>query len=400
MDVFRLTLMLSVSPPLIYYGLSIFSSWKFFRTQAPRSKVSSFAPPVSVLKPVVGVDHEAYENFASLCMQDYPEYEIVFCIDGPRDPIYKVLQELMRGFPQTRIRVLFGSASTAANDKVAKLARLTAEAQHEYLVIGDSDVRARPDYLRTLVAPLADPDVGAVTCFYLQSGDRSFTQSLQTVGMASDFYAGILTDWNLEGVKFTLGPTIATTRARLEDFGGYKSIDDRPADDLLVGQRIAGQGYKIELLPYCVQVVADYASISELLQKRLRWIVEMRHIRPWGHIGLLFTHGLLWWALATIVWPSLPVTLTYFAVYLGLRVVMTWEIGIRGLGRKELWGKLWMIPVWDSIALSLWITSIVRRGFRWRGRDYQIRNGLLIQRAAGVNVASSAIIESRATKQE
>jgi ceramide glucosyltransferase len=364
---------------LIYYGLAIFSSWKFFkRGGSLPSREPVFTPPVSVLKPVRGTDTGAYENFASLCVQDYPDYEIVFCIDGPEDPIYSVISELQHNFPETRIRVLFGSHSAAANDKVAKLARLTAEAEHEYLVINDSDVRVRPDYLRTLVAPLADPATGAVTCFYLQSGDNSFTESLQTIGMVSDFYAGILTDWNLEGVKFALGPTIATTRQRLADFGGYHSIDNRPADDLLVGRLIAAQGYKVELLPYCIEVVADYGSVSDLLQKRLRWIIEMRHIRPWGHFGLLFTQGLLWWAFAMLIDPSPTVALGYFGFYLAMRLAMTWVIGIRGLGRKEVWSKLWIIPVWDAAALCLWLASFMVNSFRWRGGEYEIRDGLLI----------------------
>jgi ceramide glucosyltransferase len=375
--VLALVLVILTLTPLIYYALAIFSSWKFFSggILAPRT---GFAPPISILKPVRGTDPDAYENFASLCVQDYPDYEIVFCIDGPDDPIHGVITELRSSFPDTRIRVLFGSHSTAANDKVAKLARLTAEAEHEYLVINDSDVRVRPDYLRTLVAPLADPGTGAVTCFYLQSGDDSFTQSLQTMGMVSDFYAGILTDWKLEGVKFALGPTIATTRQRLAGFGGYGSIDNRPADDLLVGQLIAAQGYKVELLPYCIQVVADYDSLGGLLQKRLRWIIEMRHIRPWGHFGLLFTQGLLWWVFAMLIDRSAAVALGYFGLYLAMRLAMTWIIGIRGLGRKEVWAKLWMIPVWDVAALCLWLSSFLVKSFRWRGGEYEIRDGLLI----------------------
>jgi ceramide glucosyltransferase len=378
-SVFSLTLLFLTLSPLVYYGLAIFSSWKFFKQAkgCPEHR-HGFTPPVSVLKPVRGTDSDAYANFASLCAQDYPDYEIVFCIDGPDDPIYLVISELRQNFPETRIRVLFGSHSVAANDKVAKLARLTAEAQHEYLVINDSDVRVRPDYLRTLVAPLADPATGAVTCFYMQSGEESFTESLQTMGMVSDFYAGILTDWNLEGVKFALGPTIATTRQRLADFGGYQSIDNRPADDLLVGQLIAAQGYKVELLPYCIEVVADYGSVSDLLQKRLRWIIEMRSIRPWGHFGLLFTQGLLWWALATAISHSEKVAVGYFAAYLAMRFAMTWIIGIRGLGRKEVWSKLWMIPVWDAAALGLWLASFMVNSFRWRGGEYEIRDGLLI----------------------
>jgi ceramide glucosyltransferase len=376
-SVLGLVLLFLTLTPLIYYGLAIFSSWKFF--DRPRSTHKpAFTPRVSILKPVRGTDPDAYENFASLCVQDYPDYEIVFCIDGPDDPIHAVITELRGNFPETRIRVLFGSRSVAVNDKVAKLARLTAEAEHEYLVINDSDVRVRPDYLRTLVAPLADSATGAVTCFYLQSEDNSFTESIHTIGMVSDFYAGILTDWNLEGVKFTLGPTIATTRQRLAEFGGYQSIDNRPADDLLVGQLIAAQGHKVELLPYCIQVVADYGSVDDLLQKRLRWIVEMRHIRPWGHFGLLFTQGLLWWIFAMMIDPSPIVGVGYFSLYFAMRVAMTWIIGVRGLGRKDFRAKLWMIPLWDTAALFLWLASFLVRSFRWRGGEYQIRDGLLI----------------------
>ncbi|HEY6466190.1 MAG TPA: glycosyltransferase [Candidatus Acidoferrales bacterium] len=382
MGVFDLALfvvLLAALTPLIYYGLAVFSSWKFFRRAALRaSKSSQFTPPVSILKPVRGTDPDAYENFASLCVQDYPNYEIVFCIDGPDDPVYAVIEALREKFPDRRIRVLFGSLSVASNDKVAKLARLTDEAEFEYLVINDSDVRVRPDYLRTLVAPLADPATGAVTCFYLQSGDTSVTQHLQTISMVSEFYAGILTDWNLEGVKFTLGPTIATTRQRLAGFGGYRAIANRPADDLLVGQLIAAQGHKVELLPYCIQVVADYGSIRDLLHKRLRWIIEMRSIRPLGHFGLLFTQGLLWWVIAMCVHPTLGIALGYFGIYLAMRLAVTWIIGIRGLGRRELWSKLWMIPLWDAAAVCLWLASFVIRGFRWRGGQYEIRDGLLI----------------------
>jgi ceramide glucosyltransferase len=377
MGVLGYALLLFTLTPFIYYGLAIFSSWRFFKRRSAAYSAVPFTPPISILKPVRGSDPDAYDNFASLCVQDYPDYEIVFCIDGPDDPIYGVITRLRNDFPETPIRVLFGSRSLASNDKVAKLARLTAEAEHEYLVINDSDVRVRPDYLRSLIAPLADPGTGAVTCFYLQSADNSLTESMQTMGMVSDFYAGILTDWNLEGVKFALGPTIATTRQRLADFGGYQSIDNRPADDLLVGQLIAAQGYRVELLPYCIEVVADYASVADLLQKRLRWIVEMRHIRPWGHFGLLFTQGLLWWAFAAMIAQSVPVALGYFGAYFALRLTMTWLIGIHGLRRRELWRKLWMIPMWDAAALCLWLSSFFVRSFRWRGGVYEIRNGLL-----------------------
>jgi ceramide glucosyltransferase len=167
-----------------------------------------------------GIDPEAYENFASFCRQDYPDYELVFCVGAKDDPAVPVLEKLAHDFPHRHIRILFGTDSNAANDKAAKLARLVSEAQYETLVISDSDVRARPDYLRTVVAPLADPKVGAVTCIYVPIEVKTLAESLQTIGMVSDFYAAILLGRQLDGMKVALGPTIATTRTRLAAFGG------------------------------------------------------------------------------------------------------------------------------------------------------------------------------------
>src|ERR1700722_386825 len=159
--------------PFIYYLISLYSSWGFFH-QPPVSKTKSeFTPPVSNLKPIRGLDPDAYENFASFCKQDYPDYELLFCVGEEDDPVVPILRKLERDFPERRIRVLFGSGGRGSNDKVVKLARLVSEAQHEVVVISDSDVRARPDYLRTVVAPLADPKVGAVTCFYVPIKDKT-----------------------------------------------------------------------------------------------------------------------------------------------------------------------------------------------------------------------------------
>ncbi len=190
---------------------------------------------MSNLKPIRGLDPDAYENLASFCRQDYPDYELVLCVDQGDEAILPMVERLQRDFPDRQIRVLFGSGRVATNDKVAKLVRLVSEARHEVVVISDSDVRVGPDYLRTVVAPLADPKVGAVTCFYVPTGVQTFAENLQSVGMMSDFYPGILVAWQLDGVKFALGPTIVTTRSRLAGFGGYENIENRPADDLLVG---------------------------------------------------------------------------------------------------------------------------------------------------------------------
>ena len=363
--------------PFIYYLIAIFSSWRYFR-QPASAPDPSFTPGVSILKPIRGLDPDAYENLASFCRQDYPEFEIVLCVDAGDESVQSVLTKLVADFPQCRIRVLYGSGRVATNDKVAKLARLVSEAAYEVVVISDSDVRVRPDYLRRMAAPLRDRNVGAVTPFYVPTEVTTWTDHLQSAGMMSDFYAGILVAWQLDGVKFALGPTIATTRGRLKEFGGYEVLENRPADDLLVGRLIADQGHEVVLLNYAIETVCDYGSFRELLHKRLRWIVVMRHMRPWGHLGLLLTQGLPWSLAAVAIRPSLGVAGAYLGVYFALRIAMTWMFGIRGLGQRRLWAEMWLIPVWDLVAFGIWLTSFGRNSIRWRGADYYIRDGRLV----------------------
>jgi ceramide glucosyltransferase len=364
--------------PFIYYLIAIYSSWEFFGRIAPRDVPANFTPPISNVKPIRGLDPDAYENFASFCRQDYPEYELLFCVGDEDDPVVPILHKLVDDFPERRIRILFGTGEKGSNDKVVKLARLVREAQHEAIVISDSDVRVRPDYLRTVVAPLANPKVGAVTCFYVPLGEKTLTESLQAIGMFSDFYPGILVARLLDGVKFALGPTIATTRARLGGFGGYEVLQHRPADDLLVGRLIAEQGYEVWLSAYTVSTVADYQSLRELLHKRLRWVVVMRHMRPWGHLGLLFTQGLPWSLVAIAIHPSAAVAISYLGSYLVLRFAMTCLVGIWGLKHHALWKKLGLIPAWDTVAFLIWLVSFGRNSIRWRDGEYYLRDGELV----------------------
>ena len=368
-------LLFIAATPVIYYLLVLVSSWRFFRRPADRTD-GGFCPPVSILKPIRGLDPNARENLVSFCRLDYPEYEIVFCIDGDDEAVVAVIEDLQRSFPERRIRALHGSGRVATNDKVAKLVRLVNEAAYEHVVISDSDVRVRPDYLRQVIAPLRDPKVGAATCFYVHTELATFTDRLQTVGMMSDFYAGILVAWQLDGIKFALGPTIATTRTRLNGFGGYAVLENRPADDLLVGRLIAETGYEVALLRYPVETVSDYHSMRELLHKRLRWIVVMRHMRPWGHFGLLFTQGLPWSLLASAVAPV--VAPVYLGAYLALRAAMMWTIAAHGLKQRGLWKEMPLIPLWDAAAFGIWAASFLRNSIRWRGANYYIQDGKLV----------------------
>jgi ceramide glucosyltransferase len=229
--VFQYFVLVVAAIPFIYYLIAIYSSIKFFKSASHnKTQKSDFTPPISNLKPVRGLDPEAYENFASFCRQDYPDYELLFCVHDQLDPAVRVLEKLVRDFPDCKIRILYGSGRNAINDKVAKLVRLVNEAQHEVLVINDSDVRVKPDYFRTVVAPLQNPKVGGVTCLYVSVDDTTMAQSFQSMGMISDFYPGVMVAWLLDGVKFAFGQTIVTTRKLLAGFGGFQALESRPAD--------------------------------------------------------------------------------------------------------------------------------------------------------------------------
>jgi ceramide glucosyltransferase len=360
--------------PFIYYLIALYSSWRFF---SKRPDQIQFTPSVSILKPIRGLDPEAYENFASFCRLDYPDYEILFCVGKRDDPALPVLQELARNFPERRIRILFEEGGRVTNDKIAKLLNLLGEAQHEVIVMADSDVRVRPDYLGVVVAPLANPKVGATTCFYMPVENRTLAEGLQAIGMASDFYAGILVSRQLEGVKFALGPTIVTRKANLAEFGGLQVIENFSADDLLIGRMIADRGHEVVLLPYVVRKLAGHQSVGNVWSKWSRWMVVMRHTRPWGFLGLLLTKGLPWSLVAIAIHPSLGVALGYLGTYLTLRFSIGWSIGIRGLKQPQVWKKIPLIPLWDAFAFMIWLASSFRRTIRWRDGEYYIRGGKL-----------------------
>jgi len=380
--------------PFVFYFLAIYSSIRYFWQSRNQSRKNlNFTPPVSNLKPVRGLDPDTYENFASFCRQDYPQYEILFCVTDQTDPSVPVIQKLMRDFPERKIRLLYSAGHTAINDKVAKLRLMEREAQYEYLVINDSDVRVDSEYLRRVVAPLRDPRVGGVTCFYVSSREGSFVEKLQTIGMISDFYAGVLVAWQLDGVHFALGPTMASTKQRVRGFGGFQVLENRPADDLLFGRLIAEQGVEMKLLPFAVETVPDFQGVGELLAKRARWMTVMKTMRPWGHFGLLFTWGLPWATLAVLVHPTLLIAVAYWGLYLVFRVTMTWLIGIRGLKQMGLWTKMPLIPLWDAMAFLIWLISFTRTTIRWRNVDYQLRNGQFV-------ATTDALVPNSTTKSD
>lgn len=361
--------------PFGYYLVAIYAAWRFF---SKRPTPAGFTPPVSILKPVKGLDREDYENYASFCKQDYPEFEILFNAPDKFDPAVPIIEKIIRDFPERPIRLLIGAEQLGACNKVNKLCRLVREARYDIFVISDSDIRVGPDYLRTVVAPFADPKVGAVTCLYRGLTDGSLASDVEALGNSSDFHAGVLTARQLGGVDFALGATMATTREQLTEIGGFQALVDHFADDYELGHRIAARGYRVEVSHYPVSTVYPRQNLRQTFAHQVRWMLTMRVLRPWGHFGLILTHGLLWTILAVAVAPSLGVAAAYVAGYLVLRLAMAWTVGVWGLRDPLLRRRMWMLPLRDAFAFAVWLASFFKRRFEWRGVEFYVRGKRLV----------------------
>jgi ceramide glucosyltransferase len=360
---------------LLYYLAVLFSAWRYFRR--PFHREPNFTPPVSILKPVRGVDREAYENFASFCKLDYPEYEILFGVSDENDPVIPVIQKLTEDYPDRNIRLLVGSSCKGWNSKVRKLCRLSREARHPVLVISDSDIRVEPDYLHAVVSPFKNPKVGAVTCMYHMQPEAKLGSEIEAVGLTSDFLAGVVVAQQLEGVKFALGASIAVTAEALADIGGFEAIADCFSDDFELGRRIADTGRDVELIPYTVATLSPSQGALDAVKHQLRWAVGIRHSRPWGQLGRLLTQALPWVVAATLVQHTWEGTTGFLGAYVVLRLAVAWTVGVWGLKDPLLRKRLWLVPAWDALAFFILAVSFSKRRIEWRGAEFYVSKGRL-----------------------
>lgn len=360
--------------PLAYYVVATVAAAQFFRRERSR-KLPPFFPPVSLLKPVRGVDFGSYENFASFCTQDYPEYEVLFAVNDEHDPAIPLIQKLAAEHPQRRIQLFIGAKPLGANRKVNKLARLADEARHTILVISDGDVRVGRNYLREVVAPFADDKVGGVTCFYRGIAERNLWAEMEAAGAASDFFAGVLMAEWLEGMSFALGASIAISKEWLARFGGFAAIADMHSDDYELGNRIAQAGGRILLSREAVWTMYPAQSLRGFWEHQVRWARTVRLCRPASYFGLLFTHGLPWAALAAAVSPSVTVAAAFLFAYLVTRLLMAWTVGVWGVGDGVLRRRLWLVPLRDAIHFAVWLASFASNRIIWGGEEYTMHGG-------------------------
>jgi ceramide glucosyltransferase len=380
----RDAVLLLAAAPLVYYAAATFAAWRFFRRERAR-KLPDYTPSVSLLKPVRGVDFASYENYFSFCRQDYPNYEILFAVNGAEDAAVPLIHRLIAEFPSRQIRLLVGAENLGANRKVNKLARLSREAQHEILVLTDGDVRVGPNYLREVVALFADENTGAVTSFYRGIAEKNLGAELEAIGASSDFFAGVLmADWT-EGMHFALGASIVTTKRWLSKIGGFEAIAGMLADDYELGLRIAKAGGRVLLSRESVWTVYPAQNAKCFWDHQLRWARTVRLCRPLSYFGLIFTLGLPWAVLAAIVAPTKWVATLYLLTYLVLRHVMAWTVGVWGVGDEVLRRKLWLVPLRDAIHAFVWLASFASNRISWGSEEFRIDKGRMEPAARGTS---------------
>jgi ceramide glucosyltransferase len=370
----RYGVLLAAASPLAYYIFSSIAAWRFFHRERAR-KLPEFAPPVSILKAVRGVDFGTQENYSTFCLQSYPRYEIIFAVNDADDPAVPAIRRVMQEFPDRDIRLLVGAENLGTNRKVNKLARMTTEARYEFLVLADGDVRVGPNFLREVVAPFAGGNTGAVTSFYAGIAENNLGAQLEAIGAASDFFAGVLmADW-MEGMHFALGAAITTTKTWVAKIGGFAPFADMLADDYELGRRIAEAGGEVLLSREIVWTMYPAQTLRSFWDHQLRWARTVRLCRPLSYAGLIFTHGLPWAVLAFFVAPTIWLGAAYIAAYLVLRFCMGWMVGVWGVRDETVRRKPWLIPLRDAVNFVVWLASLAGKSIVWGGTEYTIDRG-------------------------
>jgi ceramide glucosyltransferase len=379
----RLILLVLAMGPFVFYVLCLYCILDYFRSVRRLSpRKDSFAPAISILKPVRGVDRDAYKNFASFCRLNYPEYELIFAAADPGDPAVPIIERLQRNFPERAIRLVIAKESLGENKKVNNLAAAARAAKFDLLVMADTDVRVEQDYLREVAAPFADPRVGAVTAFYRCLGGGTFAADVDMLGMCADSVPNALVARKLEGkVQFAFGWTMATTKKVLTEIGGWEAMANHHSDDFELGNRIAKAGHRVELMRKPVWMVFPKERAAEFFRHEMRWAIGLRNVRPVGYWGMIFTHGLPWAiaaaiAAATAGWWSIAAF--YLVGYLVMRFSVAWTAGVWGLGDQEISAKLWLLPVRDAISAGVWVAGFFSDKIRWRGLEYRVKKGILV----------------------
>jgi ceramide glucosyltransferase len=356
-------LLLAVAGGIVYSLLSILAAWQYLARRPPALKSIE---PISILKPLAGLDLDLESHLRTFFEQDYAAFEILFAVRSGDDPAAQVVSKLQKQYPDIPTRLIVTGEPPYPNAKVYSLDRMLAAAANDLVVMSDSDIHVTPDLLRTVGAEFQDPHVGVATCPYRAVPGPSFWSRLETTGMNADFWASALVARMIEGVRFAVGPTIVARRSVLESIGGFDCLKDYLAEDFVMGQFAAEAGHGVILSSYVIDHHIDSVTLRQSVAHRLRWVRSTRRSRPMGYVGQLFT-------------MPLPLALVLFFVRPGWWPVLVMAIGIRSLAAYTVSARVlkarlnWLLlPVEDLAGFCFWLAGFFGNTISWRGRRYRL----------------------------
>ena len=359
---------------IVFYLACAFCSRQFVAVIEPISTQPE--PSVSIMAPVCGVDAGAWDNWSSLCQQNYPDYEVLFGVTDPQDPAVPLLEKLVAAFP-TRTRLFTGLKPRGVNHKDSILSYLLEEAHHEVILFIDSDIRVTPDYLRTVTAPLADPEVGLVTCAFVGHDPQSLGAALASLGRCVDFIPSALIARLLDGgLRFAIGATIATRKSTLTSFGGLQL--NRIGSDYNLGKRAAEAGYRIELSPYVLESDTGLEEVRQVFQRELRWARTIRYNRGAQYYTIAFCYGVVYCIPLLLLsgfanW-AIALSLATLTIRYAQALITLFSLDCPNLRR---W--LWALPLRDLLSFVVWGIGTFGQVVYWRGRRLWIEGDGLIR---------------------
>ncbi len=354
---------------VLFYTYGVYTAIAFLRDSPPINP--KFHPPVTILKPLCGVDKGTYTNLASFCQQNYPQYQIIFGVRSSTDPSIEVVEKLIQQFPEIDISLVVKDHILGANLKISNLANAVTAAKHDILVIADSDILVASDYLQTVIQPLKDEKVGVVTCLY-RSTAQGIATILEAICTATDFQPGILVSKQLEGIKFALGSTIVIRKTTLAKIGGFAAVADYLADDYQLGYLPTQAGDKVVLSNYIVEHGLGHSNLLDSINRQIRWARCIRVSRPGGYAGLIFTFGTVSSLLLLITSGGSILSLLVVSITLLMRLIMAWVIGVKVLNDAVTKKYFWLIPVADIVRFIIWCCGFFGNTIEWRGTKFKL----------------------------